>query len=55
MLKKLYPKVGDVVNVDFNLDASEWEGRWFGKLKAWKIEKLTQQAPAVKEEDDLPF
>ena len=58
-VKELYPKVGDVVNVEFNLDASEWNGRWFCKLKAWKIEKLpttsANNAPAEQAEDDLPF
>ena len=47
-------KVGDSVTVHFNIDASEWNGKWFPKLGAWKIENggvgqqpaPSQQAPA---------
>ena len=48
-------KIGDAVTVHFNVDASEWQGKWFPKLSAWKIEQgagmqqpvPTQQAAAA--------
>lgn len=32
-------KVGDSVRVEFNVNTSEYEGRYFTTLSAWKIEK----------------
>jgi len=47
-------KIGDMITVHFNVDASEWQGKWFPKLSAWKIEQgaggqaaPTQQAAAA--------
>jgi hypothetical protein len=60
---------GDNVKVHFNLDGSEWQGRWFPKLQIWKVEVLSkatqptytssvpesEQGTFTKEEMDLPF
>ena len=33
-----YPvKVGDVVTVSFDINASEYNGRWYNQLNAWNI------------------
>lgn len=58
-----YNKVGDRVEVEFNIGSREWEGRMFTSLKHWKIEKLTEQENAIQgqqheaqmADDDLPF
>ena len=34
-----YNKVGDVVNVQFNVNTNEWKGRYFTSLQSWRIEK----------------
>ncbi len=60
--------VGAEVNVFFNLESREYQGRWFSNVNAWKIEagsanNANPQAPAPpipsgnKEgsADDLPF
>lgn len=31
-------KVGNSVKVSFDIDAREWNGRWFNSIRAWKIE-----------------
>ena len=62
-------KVGDFVQVEFNLRGREWispsgEKKYFNSLEAWKIEKgqigsteTKQPEPLVTKEqgDDLPF
>ena len=32
------PAVGDTVDVKFNIDAREYNGKWYPVLNAWKIE-----------------
>ena len=34
-----YNKVGDVVNVDFNVNCNEWKGKYFTSLQSWKVFK----------------
>jgi len=63
-----YNKVGDRVEVEFNIASREWDGKLYTSLKHWKIEKLTEQENAIQgealtaaqmgddsENDDLPF
>lgn len=38
------PSVGDEVKVSFDAESSEWQGRWFTQLNAWKVEKQGTQA-----------
>jgi len=66
-----YNKVNDSVDVEFNVQTNEWQGKYYTSLQAWKVFKAesNSQAPQmpptpvfepatnVKEEehDDLPF
>ena len=59
-----YTKVDDRIDVDFNISASSYEGRWFTKLSYWKSFKAqgnTQEVsgpvavPEASNSDDLPF
>src|SRR5690606_7064944 len=62
-----FNKVGDVVNVEFNVQTNEWQGRYFTSLQAWLIKKVDagsaipqSQEPAQEFEpeadnDSLPF
>ena len=54
-----YNKVGDVVEVSFNLQSNEYNGRVYTDAQAWKIwrlDKTTQETSVADEEnDDLPF
>jgi Pyruvate/2-oxoacid:ferredoxin oxidoreductase delta subunit len=65
-----YNKVGDLVDVDFNVSTNEWKGKYFTTLQVWKVFKTdvnnidvksekveaTNRVYDVKEEQsDLPF
>jgi len=32
--------VGEEINVGFDVESREWQGKWFTDVKAWKVEKL---------------
>ena len=46
-------QVGEELNVFFDIDAREWQGRWFNGIRAWKVERVgaAQQMPPM----DAPF
>ena len=54
-----YTKVGSKIDVNFNVSASEYEGKWYTKLSYWKSFKASDEAPqeaqAQPETEDLPF
>tara|TARA_R110001632_G_scaffold123505_3_gene236253 strand:- start:809 stop:1156 length:348 start_codon:yes stop_codon:yes gene_type:complete len=54
-----FNKVGQEVDVEFNVKTTEWKGKHFTELAAWKIFKAEAPSPALNEseveEDDLPF
>lgn len=45
-------KIGEEINVYFDIDAREWNGRWFNSLRAWKIDRVQSQQSAA---DQPPF
>ena len=47
-------QVGEELNVFFDIDAREWQGRWFNSIRAWKLERVNadaQQMPPM----EAPF
>ena len=59
-----FNKVGQDVDVEFNVKTSEWQGKHFTSLSAWKVfkaevlEEGSPEAEAVElatASDDLPF
>jgi hypothetical protein len=38
---------GADVQVSFDVDAREWNGKWFGELHAWKVQSLNGQQQQV--------
>lgn len=34
------------VQVSFDIDAREWNGRWFGELMAWRVQNINGQQQA---------
>ena len=52
--------VGDNVNVAFNLESREFNGKWFHNINAWKLEKtsveenLPEPPPEFRAEDIPP-
>ena len=45
-------QVGEELNVYFDVDAREWSGRWFNSICAWKVDRVSAQAPVA---PDAPF
>ena len=53
-----FNKVGQNVDVEFNVKCNEWEGKYFTSLQAWKVfkaEEVKEELVLTTEEDDLPF
>lgn len=54
-------EVGDSVDIEYNSRANEYQGKWYGDLSIWKIQKTegnNTPIPAAIQEDeesDLPF
>lgn len=42
-------QVGEELNVSFDIDAREWQGRWFNSIRAWKVERVGTAQPAAPE------
>ncbi|EGJ71181.1 hypothetical protein Bcop_0974 [Bacteroides coprosuis DSM 18011] len=69
-IKQFDIKMGEELTVSFDIDAREWQGRWFNSIRAWKVERgaampgqpLPPPAPTEAPDflqgdnnDDLPF
>lgn len=59
---KLCPKVGESVDVHFDVASREWQGRYFTEATAYRVDRPSQQAsapvpstPAANDNGDLPF
>lgn len=48
-IKQFAIQIGEEVTVSFDLDAREYQGRWYNSIKAWKVERCqatsTQSLP----------
>ena len=42
---------GEVINVSFDIDAHEYQGRYFNQIRAWNVTKVSQQAMASSAND----
>lgn len=47
-------KVGDCITVDFDIDAHEYNGRWFNELNAWRITHIAVQQPQQASQQPQP-
>jgi hypothetical protein len=52
MVKSLKP--GETVKVDFDIESREYNGRWYTNVKAWRIEKQTEEAGGGAAPADTP-
>ena len=54
-----YNKVGDEVEVNFNVQTNEWQGKYYTSLQAWRIKGVEQSAPETQKQDPddlgMPF
>ncbi|MDL2290138.1 DUF3127 domain-containing protein [Paludibacteraceae bacterium OttesenSCG-928-F17] len=39
--------IGDTVDVSFDIESREYNGRWYTTVRAWRVNKKTQDAPMV--------
>lgn len=46
-------KIGDQLTVSFDIDAREYQGRWYNSIRAWKVERVAEQPAAPV--NDAPF
>lgn len=37
-------KIGDILNVSFNLESREYNGKWYHNVNAWRIESIESAA-----------
>lgn len=40
-------QMGEELNVSFDIDAREWQGRWFNSIRAWRVERVNSNAQAA--------
>lgn len=40
-------QVGNNVRVSFDIDARQWQDRWFNSIRAWKVERVDEAAAAA--------
>lgn len=39
-------QMGEELTVSFDIDARQWQDRWFNSIRAWKVERVSADAPA---------
>ena len=67
-IKEEQLKVGSQLNISFDIESREYNGRWYTDVKAWKVETGTgapagenagepyfDEGPSAESKDDLPF
>lgn len=37
-------QMGEELNVSFDIDARQWQDRWFNSIRAWKVERVAAGA-----------
>ena len=55
--KKAVPTMGQVVNVHFDIESKEHNGRWFTSARVWKfdVEGSAPTAPTAPTTTEVPF
>ena len=54
-IKQFNIQSGEELTVSFDIDASEWQGRWFNRINAWAVNRNVQQPAVPVEEPAAPF
>lgn len=54
-LKQFNLRRDETVTVQFDIDAHEYNGRWFNEIQAYNIIRAQQQAPAPQPQGTAPF
>lgn len=48
-------QTGEELRVSFDIDAHEYQGRWFNSIRAWKVERIDPNASAQAPVEAAPF
>ncbi len=66
-IKSFDIKLGEELKVSFDIDAKQWQDRWFNSINAWKVERVgatatnepqpntTAASPKNDDDSSLPF
>ena len=46
-LKEFNIRNNDLIKVNFDITAREYNGKWYNYIRAWKVEHVSQDTPAV--------
>lgn len=46
-IKQFNVQMGEELTVSFDIDARQWQERWFNSIRAWKIERTQPAEPAA--------
>ena len=38
-------QMGEELNVSFDIDARQWQDKWFNSIRAWKVDRVQAEAP----------
>ena len=53
-ITQLNIQMGEELTVSFDIDAREWQGRRFNSIRAWKVERVSNQ-PVNPMDTNVPF
>ena len=48
-------QLGEQLTVSFDIDAREYQGRWYNSIRAWKVERVAQNAGMQPQPADYSF
>lgn len=44
-IKQFNIQMGEELNVAFDIDARQWQDKWFNQIRAWKIDRVNAENP----------
>ena len=44
-IKQFNIQIGEEINVSFDIDARQWQDKWFNQIRAWKIDRVEALGP----------
>ncbi len=53
-LQQFNIQVGEEMTVSFDIDARQWQDRWFNSVRAWNVTRTIQQPAAAQPVDNVP-
>ena len=53
-LREFHIQAGEVLTVSFDIDAREYNGRWYNDIRAWRVVRGEVPAPGVAPVADIP-